>query len=163
MKKILYMLLCVLMLVGCTHQTDGNTISDGKYIGDKNIIGTGYYILEIENDFFSYYFVEKENEKKHFEGTGNITWIVNNDYVNNVYKMSFDEEYKKDYGNPIYIFDEGDNLYLAPVCKVIGNSSPGDSRCGVDSHYLFTEEELPTNEYLQKYDPRNRMILKKEE
>ena len=141
--------------------TTSKSIENGKYVGGD--VGLGYYILEIENDKFIYSYVEKETEKEYLGETGSVEWLVNNNHVEDVYKMVFDEEYQNDYGNPIYIFDEGDNLYLAPVCKVIGNNSPGDSRCGVDVHYIFSEEELPTNEYLQKYDPRERMKLVKED
>ena len=40
MKKILYMLLCVLMLVGCTHQTGGNTESSATTTSTTPVVTT---------------------------------------------------------------------------------------------------------------------------
>ena len=40
MKKILYMLLCVLMLIGCTHQTGGNTGSSSTTTNNTDPVVT---------------------------------------------------------------------------------------------------------------------------
>lgn len=159
MKKILYMLLCIFMLVGCTHQTGGNEslkIENGIY---KYGVSQDYsYEFEILENSILITFINISDNNIENGTVGNATI---KEIGNNFYYASLNEE--DNWKVPYFIFklSEG-NLYAFSLDRYL-----------VDNGHMFgcadavcTEDMIPTVELLEEYDEWNQekyICIKKEE
>lgn len=158
MKKILYMLLCLFLLVGCTHQTGGNEslkIESGiyEYYISENI-SYEFEILE-NNIVITLIFISDDHE------TRTIGKATIKEIGNNFYYASLNE--KDNWKVPYFIFKVTNNdLYAFTLDQYLSDNGHiygcADAVC--------TEDMIPSLELLDEYDEwyqEKYICIKKEE
>lgn len=154
MKKILYMLLCLFLLVSCTHQTDGNTGSSSTTTDpvvtttitkptttttlneQEPFILKGIYkndnestILTINNDGTYEKFCHPSDGSHPWAGKGLIVHIADNIYRTQSDYSHHEGYYPLDTDVPTWMIYENNTIYQLELCLIM--------------RYFGKEEETP--------------------